>query len=333
MGAHICIAPGSINIDLILKTNVLKGPKTFKGCYSESQGGKGANEAVAIRLASNEERDVYLVGCVGKDDWGNQALEKLKAKGVNTDFIKVTDNCKTGVVVEYLYGDGQVDIGLAPGANDELTVEDIDNASQVIKNAKILLSQIENPIKVVEYSIRLAKLNGVLIFLDPSVVPEQRNVRKLLFDQILPNVDILAPNRSEAQALTGVTIQDKKSALKAAEILLKEVDTVVITLGGEGVFVAHEGDYHIVPGIKINSIDGGAVGDTFRGVFCEALIEISEERNQRLDNIGFEYLVKAAEFANYAAALCITKPGAYPSIPTRAEIEEFIEYVKSRDFQ
>ena len=109
MGTHICIAPGSINIDLILKTNALKGLKTFKGHYSETQGGKGANEAVAIRLASNEARDVYLVGCVGRDNWGQQALEKLKAKGVNTDFIKIIDSCRTGVVVEYLYGDGQVD--------------------------------------------------------------------------------------------------------------------------------------------------------------------------------------------------------------------------------
>jgi ribokinase len=130
-----------------------------------------------------------------------------------------------------------------------------------------------------------------------------------------------------------VTIQDKNSALEAAEILLKEVDTVIITLGGEGALVAREGNYHIVPGIKVNSIDGGAVGDTFRGVFCEALVEILEEKNQSLDDIGFEDLVKAAEFANYAAALCITRPGAYPSIPTRIEIEEFIECVKSRDFQ
>ena len=333
MGGHICIAPGSINIDLILKTNILKGPKTFRGHYSESQGGKGANEAVAISLASNETRDVYLVGCVGKDEWGRQALEKLQAKGVKTDFIKITDCCRTGVVVEYLYGDGQVDIGIDLGANNELTMKDIDNASQIIQNAKIHLTQIENPIDVVEHSIRLAKLNGVPTLLDPSVVPEEKNERKLLFDKILPNVDILAPNRSEAKALTGVTIQDKHCALAAAEILLKEVDTVIITMGWEGALVAHDENYHIVPGIKVNSIDGGAVGDTFRGVFCEALVEILEEKKQILDDISFEYLVQATEFANYAAALGITRPGAYPSIPTRTEIEEFIEDVKSRNLQ
>jgi len=323
MGAYICIAPGSINIDLILKTDILKGPKTFKGHYTESQGGKGANEAVAIRRASNEERDVYLVGCVGRDHWGNQALEKLKAVGVNTDFIKITDHSGTGVVLEYLFGDGEVTIGLGLGANNELTVEDIDKASQVIKSAKILLTQIENPIEVVEYCIRLAKSNGVITFLDPSVVPEPGDERKLLFDRILPRVDILAPNRSETLALTGVSIRDKSSALEAAEMLLREVDIVIITLGGDGALIARERNYHIVPGIKVKSIDGGAAGDTFRGVFCEALVGISEEKNQGLADIGFDDLGQAAEFANYAAALCVTRSGAYPSIPTRAEIEAF----------
>ena len=323
MGAHICIAPGSINIDLILKTDALKGPKTFEGQYTESHGGKGSNEAVAIRLTSNEEREVYLVGCVGRDDWGNQALEKLKAVGVNTDFVKITDRCKTGVVLEYLFGDGEVTIGLGLGANNEIAVEDIDGASQVVRSAKILLSQIENPIEVVEYSIKLAKSNGVFTFLDPSVVPEEGEERRLLFDQILPHVDVLAPNRSETLALTGVSIQDRSSALEAAEALLKEVDIALITLGRDGALIARGRDYHIVPGLEVKSIDGGAAGDTFRGAFCEALVEISEEKNQGLDDIGFEDLGRAAEFANHAAALCVTRSGAYPSIPTRAEIEEF----------
>ena len=325
MGTHICIAPGSINIDLILKTDILRGPKTFKGQYTESQGGKGSNEAVAIRQASNQEREVYLVGCVGQDDWGRQALEKLQAKGVNTEFIEVTDHCATGVVLEYLFADGEVTIGLGLGANNEITVGDIDGARDVITSAQILLSQIESPMEVVEYAIGLAKSNGVITFLDPSVVPEQSDERSRLFDRILPNVDILAPNRSEALALTGVSIQDKSSALEAAEILLKVVDIVIITLGRDGALIARDRNYHIVPGIEVNSIDGGAAGDTFRGVFCEALAEILEEKDQGVEAIAFDDLGRAAEFANCAAALCVTRSGAYPSIPTRGEIEAFRE--------
>ena len=164
-------------------------------------------------------------------------------------------------------------------------------------------------------------------------MPDERAERRILFEKILPNVDIIAPNRSEAKALTGVTIDDKSFALQAAQILLKEVDTVIITMGGEGVLVARGGNYHIVPGIKVNSIDGGAVGDTCRGVFCEALVEISEEINQGLDHIGFEHLIEAAEFANYAAALGITRPGTHSAMPTGNEIEEFIEYVKCHSLQ
>ena len=126
-------------------------------------------------------------------------------------------------------------------------------------------------------------------------------------------------------ALTGVSIQDKSSALEAAEILLKVVDIALITLGRDGALIARDRNYHVVPGIKVNSIDGGAAGDTFRGVFCETLAEILEEKDQGLEAVGFDDLGRAAEFANYAAALCVTRSGAYPSIPARGEIEAFRE--------
>jgi len=323
MGSHLCIAPGSINIDLILRTDILKGPKTFKGDFTESQGGKGCNEAAAIRRSSNLERDVYLVGCVGYDSWGHQALEKLQPIGVNTDYIKVTKKCATGVVLEYLFADGEVTIGLGLGANNEVTIADVNAAREVITGARILLTQIESPIEVVEHSLELARSNNVVTFLDPSVVPEPGEDRSRLFEKILPNVDIVAPNRSEALALTGVTIQDTSSALEAAEILLKEVDIAIITLGKNGALIARHRNYHIVPGIEVNSIDAGAAGDTFRGAFCQALAETLEEKHQTLDDLGFEDLGKAVETANYAAALCVTRSGAYPSIPTRTEIEAF----------
>jgi len=323
MGSHLCIAPGSINIDLILRTDILKGPKTFKGDFAESQGGKGCNEAVSIRRSSNLERDVYLVGCVGDDTWGHQALDKLQAIGVNTDYIKVTRECATGVVLEYLFADGEVTIGLGLGANNEMTIADVDAAGDVITNASILLTQIESPIEVVEHSLELARSSNVITFLDPSVVPEPGEDRNRLFERILPNVDIVAPNRSEALALTGVAIEDTSTALEAAEILLKAVDIAIITLGKNGALIARQRNYHIVPGIDVNSIDAGAAGDTFRGAFCEALAEILDEKDETLDGLGFEDLGKAAETANYAAALCVTRSGAYPSIPTGSEIQAF----------
>ena len=323
MGRHICVAPGSINIDLILKTDSLKGPKTFKGDYTESQGGKGLNQAVAARLASKAEAEVYLVGCVGRDRRGDQAVADLRAKGVRVDYTRVTDEARTGVVLEYLYGDGEVTIGLGLGANNEVAVADIDCAGEVIRSARILLSQIESPIDVVEHAIHMAKSNGVMTFLDPSVVPEEGEDRERLFHDILPQVDILAPNRSEALALTGVCIDDTRAAMAAAEILLEIVEIAVITMGREGALVARGRDYHIVPGLPVKAIDAGAAGDTFRGSFCAVLAEISAAREPGVEGILFEDLGAAAEFGNAAAALSVTRSGACPSIPTRAEIQEF----------
>ena len=125
MGSHIVIAPGSINVDLILRTDVLKGPKTFRGCYSESQGGKGSNQAIAARRAG-EGRHVYLVGAVGKDPWGEQALAALRDAGVDTCYVRRDATATTGVVMEYLYADGEITIGLEPGANDRVGVDDIE---------------------------------------------------------------------------------------------------------------------------------------------------------------------------------------------------------------
>ena len=323
MGHHICVAPGSINIDLILKTDALKGPKTFKGEYTESQGGKGLSQAVAAKLAGEAEAEVYLVGCVGRDSRGDHALEELRARGVNIDYMRVTDESGTGVVLEYLYGDGEVTIGLGLGANNELAVADIDRAGDVIRSARMLLSQIESPIDVVEHAIRTAKSSGVMTFLDPSVVPGEGEERERLFQNILPHVDILAPNRSEALALTGVPIDDTSAAMAAAQILLANVEIAVITMGGEGALVARGRDYHIVPGMPVKSIDAGAAGDTFRGSFCAALAEIAGDREPGVEGILFEDLGAAAEFANAAAALCVTRSGACPSIPTRAEIQDF----------
>ena len=323
MGSHICVAPGSINIDLILKTDTLKGPKSFKGVYTESQGGKGLNQAAAARLAGGPEAEVVLVGCVGRDGRGDQALAELRARGVNADLTTVTDAAPTGVVLGYLYGDGEVTIGLGLGANSQLAVADIDRAGEVIRGARVLMSQIESPIEVVEHSIRMAKANGAITFLDPSVVPQEGEDRERLFHEILPHVDILAPNRSEALALTGMSVADTSDAMAAAEILLEHVGVALITMGPNGALVHRGRDYHVVPGLPVNAIDATAAGDTFRGAFCAALAKVSAPLEPGVGGIPFEDLGAAAEFANAAAALGVTRSGACPSIPTRAEIEEF----------
>ena len=319
MGSHIVIAPGSINVDLILRTDVLKGPRTFRGRYSESQGGKGSNQAIAARRAG-DGRQVYLLGAVGQDSWGRQALEALRDAGVDTRCVRRDATAPTGVVMEYLYADGEVTIGLEPGANDRVSVDDVERARSWIESAALLLAQIENPLDAVEHTLRLARAAGVVTCLDPSVVPVADAERRRLFDDILPHVDLIAPNRSEAEELTGISVDDDDSAVAAARSLLNHVPDVVLTRGVDGALVARADETRFVRGFVVDSIDGGAAGDTFRGALGLALAEARETDALPLTDLPFDALVDAARFANAAAAICVTRAGACGSIPTRPEI-------------
>jgi ribokinase len=319
MDGHIVIAPGSINVDLILRTDVHKGPKTFRGRYSESQGGKGSNQAIAARRAAADGRAVYLLGAVGQDTWGEQSLQALRDADVDVRFIR-SDGVSTGVVMEYLYADGEVTIGLEPGANDTVTVADVERARPVIEDAALLLGQIETPIDTVQHAFVVARSAEVSTCLDPSVVPPTEAGRRQLFEHILPLVDLIAPNRSEAEELTGIRVTDDGSARLAAQCLLDHVPVVVLTRGADGALVARGGDVDCVRGLEVNAIDGGAAGDTFRGALALAAAEAQQAHGPSLTELPFGALVEAVRFANAAASICVTRAGACPSIPVREEI-------------
>lgn len=324
MPAPLVIAPGSINVDLVLKTDVLKGPKTFRGQYGETQGGKGSNQALAARRASADQREVVLVGCVGQDEWGAQALQVLEDSGITTDQIRVDETTRTGVVMEYLYGDGEVTIALDLGANGAVRATDIDRSADLIDVASLLLAQIETTLDALECAVRRARSVGVPTILDPSIIPDDDTERQRLMNDILTHVDVIAPNRSEALSLSGVEITDDTSALAAADVIREHVPIVVITRGADGAVVVRGQDHQIVQGLRVDAIDGGAAGDTFRGAFAMAIAEARDATSCPLDELPFEVLVQAAEFANAAAALCVTREGAAPSIPDRTRINQML---------
>jgi ribokinase len=323
-GAHICVGPGSINMDLKLTSAVLPGAKTFSGHYTESQGGKGFDQAVVIRRLSNGRRTVYLLGAVGRDAWGEEALATLKREGVRLDFVQVSDDCRTGVALEYVYGDGQVTVALDLGANSSITTASIDQARDVITSAALLMTQLESPMDVVTHALDLARSHAVVTFLDPSIPPTEDSPRQRLFDEILPRVDILAPNRSEAELLTGVAIPDLPAARAAGQLLLQRVAMVVMTLGKEGALVARDGHLHHVPAPSVTSVDAAAAGDTFRGAFCEALVSTIEGKAVSFADLELRDVLSAVQFANAAAALCTTKAGTYESLPMRYQLDGFV---------
>ena len=167
--------------------------------------------------------------------------------------------------------------------------------------------QLETPLSGVELAAQIAKKNGVKVVLNPA--PAQ-----ILSDELLSLIDIITPNETEAEILTGVAVTDEQSAVKAASVFHdKGIKTVMITLGAKGVFVSRKGKSRIIKGFCVQAIDTTAAGDTFNGGFVTALLEEK----------SFD---EAIHFGQAAAAISVTKKGAQSSIPTRQETLEFLEH-------
>lgn len=324
MRKSIICCPGSINPDLKIKTNVGKEIKTFIGDYSEDLGGKGCDTCAAIKKVCGEEREVYLVGCIGNDKWAPFVLKKLREKKIETAFV-FQKKGKTGIVLEYIYGNGEVGVGLDPGVNKELTIEDIFKASRIIQRSALVIGQIENSIEALAYSFTLAAEANVPTLLDPSVVPRDEEGKKILFREVLPRTTILMPDRYEFKELTGIEPRERRDLVQGAKRLLPHCKILCITLGLKGVFVSDRKQYHIVPPFPTIPVDGGGVGDVFRGVFGYKLIEYCETQGCSIETIPFKVLLDAARYASAAAALAISRPGTFEAIPTKREIEEFLQ--------
>ena len=264
-------------------------------------GGKGANQAVAAARSGGQ---VTFIARVGNDLFGEQAIKGFAADGINVDGVIKDANAPSGVALIFVGSDGENSIGVASGANAKVLVEDIEKARDVISSAGVLLIQLETPIETVKAAVQLAAPETTVI-LNPA--PAQP-----LDNEILRHVSILTPNESEAELLTGVTIENEAGAATATAALRAHgVETALITLGAQGVFVASHEFSGIVPGFSVTPVDTTAAGDIFNGALAVALAERKSLR-------------EAVRFANAAAALSVTKLGAQPSAPYRREIEAFL---------
>ncbi|HQO35114.1 MAG TPA: PfkB family carbohydrate kinase, partial [bacterium] len=193
-----------------------------------------------------------------------------------------------------------------PGANGKVIPQDAEHATEAISRADMVILQFELPMETVCGVVDLASRLGRKILINPA--PAETPPADLL-----KKVDYLIPNETEAERLTGIKVQDLQSATQAAENLLRQgCKQVIVTLGSQGALV-HDGTAVThVPAKKIEVVDATAAGDTFIGAFSVALAEGKS-------------LVKAARFGCAAATLSVSKLGAQTSIPTRGEIESFLE--------
>lgn len=297
---------GSINADHVISVPYFSKPgETLTGDnYQLVYGGKGGNQAVAAaRLGANVE----FIGCVGSDVIGETMKNAFSQEGIDTTNIHSISQEMTGMAFIQVAQSGENSIVLARGANAHLDEKLVQHSEAKIAQSNYLLMQLETPISGVELAAQIAKKHGVKVVLNPA--PAQ-----ILSDELLSLIDIITPNETEAEILTGVAVTDEQSAVKAASVFHdKGIETVMITLGAKGVFVSRKGKSRIIKGFCVQAIDTTAAGDTFNGGFVTALLEEK----------AFD---EAIRFGQAAAAISVTKKGAQSSIPTRQETLEFLEH-------
>ncbi|CAI9394769.1 MULTISPECIES: ribokinase [Citrobacter] len=295
---------GSINADHILnlKTFPTPGETVTGNHYQVAFGGKGANQAVA---AGRSGANIAFIACTGDDDVGRNIRKQLISDNIDVEPVSVISGDSTGVALIFVNGDGENVIGIHAGANAALSPALVEVQRERIAQASALLMQLESPIESVLTAAKIAKQNNTIVALNPAPARE-------LSDELLALVDIITPNETEAEKLTGIRVENDEDAAKAAQVLHeKGIHTVLITLGSRGVWVSVNGEGRRVPGFKVDAVDTIAAGDTFNGALITALLEEKP-------------LSDAIRFAHAAAAIAVTRKGAQPSVPWRDEIEAFL---------
>lgn len=295
------VVVGSSNTDMTVCSERFpeSGQTLLGGEFMMSQGGKGANQAVAIARLGGK---VTFVAKVGDDMFGRESRKLYAKEGIDTDYVFVDGQTPSGVALINVNAEGENRIVVASGANYTLARGDVDRAADAIAGAEIVLMQLESPMECVEHAAEIARRGGAKVILNPAPAAE---IPVTLYDKLYA----IVPNQTEASALSGVEIVDRRSAERAAEVLASRgVEVVIITLGSEGALVYEHGHATVVDALKVRAIDTTAAGDTFCGGLCVAL---SEGRS----------VCEAVRFATRCSAISVTRHGAQPSIPYRREVE------------
>jgi ribokinase len=317
------VVVGSLNMDFVVSVKRLPRPgETVLGSdFIMVPGGKGANQACAAGKLASSSAVVRMIGRVGKDLFADHLKASLAAAGVDVSGVHAAKSQPTGCALISVDEDGQNSIVVASGANFELAAADVEAMRKSFHGASIALFQLENPLPTIAAALRLAREEGVTTILDPA--PAQ-----VLAADILGNVDILTPNENEALKLLGRPevafgdgfsmrhgIQLSDAPDIAASLLALGPRTVILKLGEEGCYVVQPDWEEHVEGFVVDAVDTTAAGDTFNAALAVALAQ-------------GQSLSQAAVFANAAAAISVTRPGAQPSAPTRAEVDAFLSQRK-----
>lgn len=293
------VVVGSLNMDLVARTphHPQPGETILATDFHTFPGGKGANQAVA---AARMGGAVKMIGRVGTDGFGQSLLQTLAKDGVDAAHVQRDPEAPTGVALITVNAAGENTIVVVSGANARMTPEDISSAEPILSSAAVLVLQLETPLPVVARAAELAARSGVRVVLNPA--PAQP-----LDASLLSRVDYLVPNQTELAMLSGCdSVPEAVRRLRG-----RGVRGIVLTLGEKGALVV-EGDRETpIPGHAVTVVDTTAAGDAFVGAFA---VGLTSGRSA----------IDAARWGNAAGAITVTRRGAQPSLPTRAEVEEFL---------
>ncbi|OCT14734.1 ribokinase [Paenibacillus pectinilyticus] len=286
---------GSINMDYSLKVAHLpqKGETLKATSFHMNAGGKGANQAVAARRLGAE---VAMIGAVGKDEAGSELLQRLRLEGIDTTGIAVTES-RTGMAQIIVEEAGDNSIVIVPGANAEVSESWVKQHEHVIQEADFILVQLEIPLETVDYVIKLANRYHKRVLLNPAPASP-------LPDKIYAHIDILTPNETELQTLTGCS--DRIEGVQ--QLLDKGVKRVIVTLGEQGCFYMDASSQLRVKAMQVQAIETTGAGDAFNGALAVALCEGKP-------------LEEVLKFSNIVGALVASRVGAQEAMPFRQEVD------------
>jgi ribokinase len=308
MPSRRIVVIGSVNMDLVCRAPRIPQPgETILGDNLHTvPGGKGANQAVAAARLASDDIEVHLIARVGDDDFGQRLLNGLSQHRVATEHVTITESSASGCAVILVDKAGENAIVVAPGANAKLTPADVDRAARLIHDAAVVVMQCEVPLETLRHAAAVCRQRGVPVFIDPAPVPPRGLPRELFA------VDVLTPNRTEAEQLLGLhrvktrKIADPKQI--GMDLIAKGPGTVVLKLGSKGALIVDShGHIESSKPFKTTVEDTTAAGDAFTAALAVGRTE------------GMS-MAEAVRFANAAGALCCQEFGAQPALPAREEV-------------
>lgn len=293
---------GSTNVDKILNVDRFVKPGETLHLQNAQKiygGGKGANQALATARSNAQTTFISKIGTEGDADF---MLEDFEQAHINTDYIMTTDTAQTGQAFITIDANGQNTILVYGGANMELNDKDVNKAADAIAEADYIIAQLEVPVPAIISAFTIARENNVTTILNPAPASE-------LSKDLLTLTDIIVPNETEAELLSGIAVTDRASMHQNAEYFLSlGMKVVIITLGEQGTYYATANSAGLIPSFKVKAIDTTAAGDTFIGAFTS-----------RLNMTDFN-IEESITYANKAASLTVQVEGAQKSIPLEQDV-------------